>query len=88
MVPRIASFPGSVRAEGDGMLALSAVVSATVPPFLLVMAFRLQIVGGLAAGAATAPETKGVARVASPDGTAPAKLARDRGGTWPKPSIR
>lgn len=51
MIPKIASFLGSIESEGNVMFAVSSVVSATVPLFLLVMFFQRQIVGGLTAGA-------------------------------------
>jgi multiple sugar transport system permease protein len=51
MVPRIASFLGSVQVEGNIMFAVAAVVSATVPLFLLILFFQRQIVSGLTAGA-------------------------------------
>ena len=51
MVPRIASFLGSTQEEGNVMFAVAAVVSATVPLFLLIMFFQRQIVSGLTAGA-------------------------------------
>ncbi|MGE0284087.1 MAG: carbohydrate ABC transporter permease [Rhizobiaceae bacterium] len=51
MVPKIASFLGSVQQEGNVMFAVAAVVSATAPLFLLVMFFQRQIVSGLTAGA-------------------------------------
>ncbi|MEM8590896.1 MAG: carbohydrate ABC transporter permease [Pseudomonadota bacterium] len=51
MVPRIASFLGSVREQGNVMFAVSAVVSAMVPLFFLVLFFQRQIVSGLTAGA-------------------------------------
>ena len=51
MVPKIASFLGSAQEEGNVMYAVSAVVSATAPLFLLVMFFQRQIVSGLTAGA-------------------------------------
>ena len=51
MVPRIASFLGSVREQGNVMLAVAAVVSAIVPLFFLVLFFQRQIVSGLTAGA-------------------------------------
>ena len=51
MVPKIASFLGTVQTDGAIMYAVAAVVSATVPLFLLVMVFQRQIVGGLTAGA-------------------------------------
>ena len=51
MVPRIASFLGSVREQGNVMFALAAVVSAIVPLFFLVLFFQRQIVSGLTAGA-------------------------------------
>jgi ABC-type glycerol-3-phosphate transport system permease component len=51
MVPRIASFLGTTQTQGDVMLAVAAVVSATVPLFVLIMFFQRQIVSGLTAGA-------------------------------------
>ena len=50
MVPRIASFLGSVREQGNVMFAVAAVVSAIVPLFFLVLFFQRQIVSGLTAG--------------------------------------
>lgn len=51
MVPKIASFLGSAQEQGNVMFAVAAVVSATVPLFILVMFFQRQIVSGLTAGA-------------------------------------
>ncbi|MBO0906110.1 carbohydrate ABC transporter permease [Jiella sonneratiae] len=51
MVPKIASFLGTTQVQGNVMYAVSAVVSATVPLFLLVLFFQRQIVSGLTAGA-------------------------------------
>ena len=51
MVPKIASFLGSAQEQGNVMFAVAAVVSATVPLFMLVMFFQRQIVSGLTAGA-------------------------------------
>ena len=51
MVPAIASFLGTTQVEGNVMFAVAAVVSATVPLFLLVMFFQRQIVSGLTTGA-------------------------------------
>ncbi|MBX2886493.1 MAG: carbohydrate ABC transporter permease [Granulosicoccus sp.] len=51
MVPAIASFLGSTREQGNVMFAVSAVVSAMVPLFFLVLFFQRQIVSGLTAGA-------------------------------------
>lgn len=51
MVPRIASFLGTVREQGNVMFAVSAVVSAMVPLFFLVLFFQRQIVSGLTTGA-------------------------------------
>jgi ABC-type glycerol-3-phosphate transport system permease component len=51
MVPKIASFLGTTQTEGNVMFAVAAVVSATVPVFILVMFFQRQIVAGLTAGA-------------------------------------
>jgi multiple sugar transport system permease protein len=51
MVPKIASFMGTTQVQGNVMFAVAAVVSATAPLFVLVMAFQRQIVSGLTAGA-------------------------------------
>lgn len=51
MVPKISSFLGSIQEQGNVMYAVAAVVSATVPLFLLVLFFQRQIVSGLTAGA-------------------------------------
>jgi multiple sugar transport system permease protein len=51
MVPKINSFLGTVQTEGSIMYAVAAVISATVPLFMLVMFFQRQIVSGLTAGA-------------------------------------
>ncbi|MEM9049655.1 MAG: carbohydrate ABC transporter permease [Pseudomonadota bacterium] len=51
MVPRIASFLGTVREQGNVMFAVAAVVSALVPLFFLVLFFQRQLVSGLTAGA-------------------------------------
>ncbi len=51
MVPKIASYLGSVQADGNVMFAVAAVVSITVPIFLLVMFFQRYLVSGLTAGA-------------------------------------
>lgn len=51
MIPKIASFLGTTQVEGNVMFAVAAVVSATVPLFLLVLFFQRQIVSGLTAGA-------------------------------------
>jgi len=51
MVPKISSFLGSVKEQGNVMYAVAAVVSATVPLFILVLFFQRQIVSGLTAGA-------------------------------------
>lgn len=51
MVPKIASFLGTTQVQGNVMYAVAAVVSATVPLFLLVLFFQRQIVSGLTAGA-------------------------------------
>ena len=51
MVPKIASFLGTVQAENKVMYAVSAVVSAMAPLFVLVLFFQRQIVSGLTAGA-------------------------------------
>jgi ABC-type glycerol-3-phosphate transport system permease component len=51
MVPKIASFLGTTQTEGNVMFAVAAVVSTTIPLFLLIMFFQRQIVSGLTAGA-------------------------------------
>jgi multiple sugar transport system permease protein len=51
MVPKIASFLGTIQQEGNVMFAVAAVVSATAPLFVLVLFFQRQIVSGLTAGA-------------------------------------
>jgi multiple sugar transport system permease protein len=51
MVPKISSFLSTIQEEGKVMYAVAAVVSATVPLFLLVTFFQRQIVSGLTAGA-------------------------------------
>ena len=51
MVPEIAAYLGTTYTEGNVMFAVAAVVSATVPLFILVMFFQRQIVSGLTAGA-------------------------------------
>ena len=51
MVPAINAFLGTTQTEGNVMFAVSAVVSATAPLFVLVMFFQRQIVSGLTAGA-------------------------------------
>ena len=50
MVPAIAAFLGTTYTEGNIMFAVAAVVSTTIPLFLLVMFFQKQITGGLTAG--------------------------------------
>ena len=51
MVPQIAAFLGTTYTEGNIMFAVAAVVSASVPLFILVMFFQRYIVSGLTAGA-------------------------------------
>ncbi len=51
MVPKVASFLTQIREQGNVMFAVSAVVSAMVPLFFLVLFFQRQIVSGLTAGA-------------------------------------
>ena len=51
MVPKIVSFLGTVREQGNAMFAVSAVVSAMIPLFFLVLFFQRQLVSGLTAGA-------------------------------------
>ena len=51
MMPQVAAFLGTTYTEGNIMFAVAAVVSSTVPLFILVMVFQRQIVSGLTAGA-------------------------------------
>ena len=51
MVPKIASYLGTIQDEGAIMFAVAAVVSITIPIFLLVMFFQRYLVSGLTAGA-------------------------------------
>ncbi|MGB7242076.1 MAG: carbohydrate ABC transporter permease [Sulfitobacter sp.] len=51
MIPKIASFLGTTQTKGNVMFAVSAVVSATAPLFVLILVFQRQIVSGLTAGA-------------------------------------
>ncbi|MEM9715477.1 MAG: carbohydrate ABC transporter permease [Pseudomonadota bacterium] len=51
IIPAINSFLGTTQEAGNVMFAVAAVVSATVPLFLLIMFFQRQIVSGLTAGA-------------------------------------
>ena len=51
MIPKISRFLGSINDAGNVMYAVAAVVSATVPLFVLVLFFQRQIVSGLTAGA-------------------------------------
>ena len=51
MVPKIQSYLGTNQHEGNLMWAVSAVVSATAPLFMLVMFFQRQVISGLTAGA-------------------------------------
>ncbi len=51
MVPKLSSFLFKIQAEGHVMYAVAAVVSTTVPLFLLVMFFQKRLVEGLTAGA-------------------------------------
>ena len=51
MVPKIQSYLGTNQHEGNLMWAVSAVVSATAPLFLLIMFFQKQVISGLTAGA-------------------------------------
>jgi ABC-type glycerol-3-phosphate transport system permease component len=48
MVPRIMAFLGTTQQAGRPMYAVAAVVSVTVPLFILVLFFQRRIVGGLA----------------------------------------
>ena len=51
MVPKIASYLGKIQSDGNIMFAVTAVVSVTIPIFLLVMFFQRYLVSGLTAGA-------------------------------------
>lgn len=51
MVPKIASYLGQIQSDGNIMFAVAAVVSVTIPIFLLVMFFQRYLVSGLTAGA-------------------------------------
>ena len=51
MVPKIAAFLGTTYTEGNVMFAVAAVVSATVPLFILIMFFQTKLVSGLTQGA-------------------------------------
>jgi len=51
MIPRIAGFLGAGPIAGDQMAAVSAVVTATAPLFILIVMFQRQLVNGLTAGA-------------------------------------
>ena len=51
MVPKIASYLGQIQADGNVMYAVAAVVSVTVPIFMIVMFFQRYLVSGLTAGA-------------------------------------
>jgi len=51
MVPKIASYLGQIQSQGNVMYAVAAVVSVTIPIFLLVMFFQRYLVSGLTAGA-------------------------------------
>ena len=51
IIPAINSFLGTTQEAGNVMFAVAAVVSATVPLFILIMFFQRQIVSGLTAGA-------------------------------------
>ena len=51
IIPAINSFLGTTQVEGKVMYAVAAVVSATVPLFVLILFFQRQIVSGLTAGA-------------------------------------
>ena len=48
MVPRIVAFLGTTQETGRPMYAVAAVVSVTLPLFLLVPLFQRRIVNGLA----------------------------------------
>jgi ABC-type glycerol-3-phosphate transport system permease component len=51
MIPKISGFLFKIQSEGHVMYAVAAVVSATVPVFLLVTFFQRQLVAGLTEGA-------------------------------------
>ena len=85
MVPKIASYLGSIQAEGNVMFAVAAVVSITIPIFLLVMVFQRYLVSGLTAGAVeglTPAEREQAALTAS---GAPAAAGGPRRGPPPAP---
>ncbi len=51
MVPKIASYLGKIQSDGNIMYAVAAVVSITIPIFILVMFFQRYLVSGLTTGA-------------------------------------
>lgn len=51
MVPKIASFLGSIQTAGNVMYAVAAVVLSMLPLFFLVLFFQRQIVSGITSGA-------------------------------------
>ncbi len=51
MVPKIASFLGTTQTKGNVMFAVAAVVSVTMPLFVLIIFFQRKLVSGLTAGA-------------------------------------
>ena len=51
MIPKLESFLGTTYTKGNVMFAVAAVVSVTLPLFILVSFFQRQIVSGLTAGA-------------------------------------
>jgi multiple sugar transport system permease protein len=51
MVPKLQSYLGTNQHEGNMMWAVSSVVSATAPLFMVVMFFQKQIISGLTTGA-------------------------------------
>ena len=51
MVPKINAYLGTIEHGGNYMWAVSSVVSATAPLFMIVMFFQRQLISGLTAGA-------------------------------------
>jgi len=51
MVPKINAYLGTIEHSGNYMWAVSSVVSATAPLFMIIMFFQRQLISGLTAGA-------------------------------------
>ena len=51
MVPKINAFLGTIEHGGNYMWAVSSVVSATAPLFMIIWFFQRQLISGLTAGA-------------------------------------